>query len=184
MNAKEADQRACNINAVGCAMLRKNFTSWCHGRAPQQATRRQSPEPRTHGRPAGAGKERHMSSKISTVHFYFGGHMAHTRQTQERTRFGGAAKVGTWRHKAVTWRTYSAQGLEADTRRSRQAHGGHTGGRHNKADTRRTKFGGAATADTRQTHGEHTAGTWRTSFGHAAKAYCGQPFLENPTVNC
>ena len=51
MNAKKIDQWACNLNAMGCAMLRKNLTSRCHGPAPEQATSGQSPEARTHGGP-------------------------------------------------------------------------------------------------------------------------------------
>ena len=40
---KETDPRACNINAVGYAMVQKNFAWWCHGPAPQQANSGQRP---------------------------------------------------------------------------------------------------------------------------------------------
>ena len=46
-----------------------------------------------------------------------------------------------------------------------------------KADTWRTRFGGAAKAQSRRTQGGHTADTRRTSSGDAARAYRGQPFF-------
>ena len=75
VNAKKTDQWACNINAVGCTMLKKIFTSWCHGPAPQQTTSGQSPEVNTHGGPELA-KSRHMADKERT----HGGHMVDTHE--------------------------------------------------------------------------------------------------------
>ena len=85
MNAKEIDQRAWNINAVGCTML------------PELA------------------KSVHVADKERT----HGGQWtneADKRRTQGG-RCGGAAKADTRRtrggQKAVTWRTYGVQGVEA-----------------------------------------------------------------------
>ena len=152
-------------------MLRKNFTSWRHSPAPQQATSKQSAEARTHGGPE-LTRSGHMADKERT----HGGHThTHTQQTGAR---GGHRAGKVWRRakantRRTTWRTYMADkvwrrcqsGLKADARR---AHGGHI----------RTRFRGAAKADstcmqgeTRWTNGRHKADTWwRTQCEVAAKA--------------
>ena len=93
MNAKETDQRACNINAAGCAMLRKNFTPG-HARTKSRGMVDLSWQ--------GAGTWRTQSGHMA------GAWWTHTRQTQEadrgRTRFGGAAKRTHGGHVADTRR--------------------------------------------------------------------------------
>ena len=54
MKAKETDQRACNINAVGCAMLRKNLilhdaTALPHSRPRADKVQKQGRTVDTHG---------------------------------------------------------------------------------------------------------------------------------------
>ena len=82
---------------------------------------------------------------------------------------GAGAKADTWRTQ-FTWRTYGAQCLEADRKRT---HGGHKAGTWRtqgglKADARRahgghmTRFWGSAKADSRRTQAGHTADkVWR-----------------------
>ena len=65
-------------------------------------------------------------------------------------------------HKAVTWRTYGVQGLEADTRRT---HGGQMAGKVWRRGHSGLK---GHKADTRRTQGGHTADTWWTKRGDAA----------------
>ena len=171
MNAKETDQRACNINAMGCAKMRKNYLMMPRP-FPAADQERQSPEAwrggqntrRTHG-----GQAPRTVRALMRAH---GGHKVDTRRTKGKadtwqTRFGGAAKADT----------------RLDTRRdTRRTHGGQVlGARTQKADSKgahmantwRTRFGGAAKADSRRTQ----ADTWRTSSRDAARAYRGQLFF-------
>ena len=164
LNAKETDERACNINAVGWAMLRQGFTSWCHGRAPQKATSGQSPEARTHG-----GLELKQRGEMVNTH------KEDTRDKHREswgTRVGSAAKADTRRTQGghcgrmadKIWR----RGQSGHKANARRIHGGH------KADKVRrrsqsgfeTRFGGAAKADTRRTQPD----TWRTHGGKARGA--------------
>ena len=108
MNAKETDQRTCNIHAVSCAMLRRNFTS-CRGPALQQATSGQSPDARAHGGPELA-KSGHMADKERT----YGGQ---TRgRHKRRTGFGGNWRRGQSGH-------VTQDGHMADTRQTWRTRG-------------------------------------------------------------
>ena len=129
MNAKEIDQQACNINAVGCAMLRKNFI-------PHDATALPRSRPRV-------DKVQRRGRMVVTKRTH-SGHMAMVdiaRQTQE-ARTGGQ---GLEARKAVTWLTCVMHGTDP-----RRTCGGHKADKvwrcGHKADTWRTSSGDAARA--------------------------------------
>ena len=185
---KETGQRACHINAVGCATALKARpaladTWWTKGRAVTWHNLETQP-----------------------------GHMANTW----RKKFGGAAKADSRQTQGRTQlrRTQGGHGGQALEPRPKRTQGGHmadTWRTKAKADTLQTRFGGhnghaekvwrrghrglkGHKADTRRTQGGHKADTRRTRGGHMAdtsgqapgRGLAASPFFlrEIPTVNC
>ena len=172
MNAKEADQQACNIDVAGCN-AEKEFYFMMPRVCPTAGHRR--------GHMLDLSWQRKGAWRTKSER------MADMGGRRKRRRRGQSRNVAvTWRtydiqgleagrthggHKAGTWRTTGRQGLEAGPKRtqgSRRTHGGNTAF---KADRQ-----GGQTADTRRTHGgqsveaepkRNQGGQWRTHGGQA-----------------
>ena len=176
------------------------YTSRCHGPAPQQARRGRSGHMADTWPPGNGG---HTQTRLG------GAAKVDTRRTR------GGCKAVTWltcniadkvwwrgqsgrkadtrrargRHKAGTWRTHGGQvqmagkvwgqsGLKDHMADARWTHGGHMRTRFGgaaKAESKRTqggqwrtRFGGAAKERSRRTQGGHLADIWRTQGGHVA----------------
>ena len=188
MNAKETNQQACNINAAGCAMLRKNLilhrtksrgegTWWTKGHMVD-----------THKADTRGAQRADKVWKVDTRRIQ-GGHMADMymvdkvwghgqsgpKANTRRTR--GGHKAGTRWTKVDTWRTNVRQGLEVGPKRTQGTQGTHGRSKVDTADicghgleARPKRTPGGHKADTRRTHGGHKADTWRTHGGQGLEA--------------
>ena len=134
MNAKETDQWACNINAVGCTMLRKNLL---HDAMALPYTRPRADKVQRRGHMVGMGGKEWAHGGQRTDAWW-----THTRQTQEaykicRQTQGEGLEAWPKRtrggRKAGTWQTKCGDADKAESRRT-------------MADTWRTSSGNAARA--------------------------------------
>ena len=89
--------------------------------------------------------------------------LPHSRPRADKVQRRGHMVDLSW-HRAGTWRTHVGH-TQGKLRGKHRTHGGH---KAVKVDVWRTRCGGAAKADSRQTQGGHEAGRWRTQGGHIA----------------
>ena len=144
---------------VACAMVRKNFTWWCHGPAPQQAKSGQNPKARPRLERTCGGP---VLTKTSTCGQWWTKSGTRTADAW-RPRFGGRPKRtpgGTQGgHSELMADTKPLSGHMGETRRTRARRRPTRLGGADMADAGLMQggqhVGGAAKADTGQTQGGH-----------------------------